>query len=400
MKQAILRNPMQLFTTLFASFSMLFNTATANTIVHKEKFPSYFNTGFSTTINTTFSAESGSWGAWSNNSSATVTVVDYAQLSAPCAIKIVNYSTCGITSGTAVTRATSPVLNLAPHLTAGTLYMDLYVFSYEAINSANSSIKIEFYNGATGNWVSQWNLTGTQFNSQVGLNTWKKLTLNIPAAYRRADFRYRIVGTMNANVCGNQYIYFDDFVINSSLSLLPADVEVSARAQGNANLVQFTNFNEGGNRDYTIERSADGRSFSTLGNVAVQAGSGRKEYSFTDNNPLPGINYYRVVVNTQNGNRVYSSVKVVSRREKGAAMGLFPNPAVDFVNISVPQTWQQNTLSVQVVSADGRVVLNDMRKQATATEWVNLKTLNAGTYRLLLRNTETGEKQSISFIKQ
>lgn len=400
MKQAVTNNCVILIASIFASVFSLLNTATANTIVHKEKFPNYFNTAFATTLNTSFASESGSWDAWSNNSSATVVVVDYAQYSAPCAVKIVNYSTCGLTSGTAITRATSPVINLAPHHNAGTLFMDLYVFSYEAFNSAGNSIRIEFYNGASGNWVSQWNLTGTQFNSQVGLNAWKKLTLNIPAAYRRTDFRYRIVGTMNANVCGNQYIYFDDFAINSSISLLPADVEVTARAQGNTNLVQFTNFNEGGNRDYTIERSADGRSFSAIGNIDVQPGSGRKEYTFTDNNPLAAINYYRVVVNTQNGNRVYSAVKVVSRREKGGVMGLFPNPATNFINMTVPQAWQQTTLAVQVVAADGRVVLTDMRKQAAGTEWVNLNTLNGGAYRLVARNTATGEIQTISFIKQ
>lgn len=367
--------------------------------VHEEKFPTFFNTVFNTILNTVFSSGSGQWAAWSNSVNSTVVVVDYAQYSAPCAIKIVNYNNnLGLTTATA--RATSPVINLAPHATASELKMEFYVFSYEAVNNANSDIAVEFYNGATNTWVSMWKLTGQQFNSQVGLNNWKKLNLNIPAAYRRNDFKYRIVGNMKTGVNGNQYIYFDDFVIKSSMSLLPTDVEVSARAQGNNNLVQWTNFNEGGNRDYSIERSADGRNFSAIGTVAVQSGTGLKTYSFTDRAPLAAVNYYRIAINTMGGDKVYSTVKVVAKNNKEVSMSLFPNPVTDFANIAIPSSWQQSPILLQIVGTDGRVVKSEQRSQAAATEWVELQKLNPGAYRVVVRSTATGETQSISFIKR
>ena len=388
-------------TAFFALFMITMASANADsgTRVHEEKFPNYFNTAFNTVINTVFPSASGTWEAWSNSINSTVVVVDYAQYSAPCAVKIVNYSNCaGLTTATA--RSTSPVINLAPHLTAGTLFMDFYVFSYEAVSSANSNINVEFYNGASGNWVKQWGLTGAQYNAQIGLNNWKKITLNIPAAYRRADFKYRIVGNMNAGVCGNQYIYFDDFGINSSLSLLPAAISVTAREEGSSNLVQWTNFNEGGNRDYTIERSADGRNFTSVGVLPAQSGTGLKSYSFTDRAPLSVINYYRVAVNTLAGSKVYSAIKVVSKKDKGVTMALFPNPVTDFANISLPVAWQQQPVQLQVVAADGRMMKNELRNQAAATEWVELHKLVSGAYRIVVRNTATGEMQAISFVKR
>jgi Secretion system C-terminal sorting domain len=387
------------FTITLILACVSFSANATGTKVHDEKFPTYFNTVFSTTINTNFAADNANWSAWSNNASATVVVVDYAQYSAPCALKMVNYATCSATS-TAISRATSPVINMLAHLTAGVVEMDFYTFSYEAISTANSRIAIEFYNGATGNWVKQWDLTGTQFNTQIGLNNWKKITLNIPAAYRRADFQYRVVGTMNAGVCGNQYIYFDNFVINSSLNLLPVELEFSAREQGSQNLLQWTNFNEGGNRDYSIERSQDGRNFSAIGTVIVQSGTGSKFYSFTDRTPLAGINYYRLAVTTLSGAKVYSAVKVVSQKGTNAAAGLFPNPVADFANITIPTGWQQSSIVIQVVAADGKMMVQEQRKQSAATEWIGLQKLTAGAYRAIIRNTATGETNSISFVKR
>lgn len=384
---------------LFAMLTLASVQASADNKIHEEKFPNYFNTAFTTVINTVFGSGSGTWSAWSNSVNSTVVVVDYAQYSAPCAVKIVNYNNnLGLTTASA--RSTSPTIPLLGYAPSTKLELQFYVFSYEAISSANTDIGIQFYNGASNTWVDVWRLTGQQFNTQVGLNNWKKYTLNIPNAYRRNDFKYRIEGNMKPGVNGNQYIYFDDFSIATNMSLLPTDVEVSARAQGSNNLVSWTNFNEGGNRDYTIERSADGRNFSTIGSVAPQTGSGLKTYSFTDRLPLSGVNYYRIAINTLGGEKVYTTIKVVAQNTKETNASLFPNPVADFANISIPTAWQQSPVLLQIVGVDGRVVKSEQRQQAAATEWIGLQRLNPGAYRMVVRSTATGETQSISFIKK
>lgn len=384
---------------LLAMFSLASVQTRADNKIHEEKFPNFFNTVFNTVINTVFGSGSGNWGAWSNSINSTVVVVDYAQYSAPCAVKIVNYNNnLGLTTASA--RATSPTIPLLGYAPSTKLELEFYVFSYEAISSPNTDIGIQFYNGASNTWVDVWRLTGQQFNSQVGLNNWKKIKLNIPAAYRRNDFKYRIEGNMKTGVNGNQYIYFDDFGINTNMSLLPTDIEVSARTQGDNNLVQWTNFNEGGNRDYSIERSADGRNFSSIGSVAAQTGSGLKTYSFIDRMPLASINYYRVAINTMGGEKVYSPIKVVAKNSKEVTLSLFPNPVTDFANIAIPASWQQSPVLLQIVGTDGRVLKSEQRSQAAATEWVGLQQLNPGAYRMVVRSTRTGETQSISFIKR
>jgi hypothetical protein len=122
----------------------------------------------------------------------------------------------------------------------------------------------------------------------------------------------------------------------------------------------------------------------------VQGGTGSKSYSFVDRTPLAGINYYRVTVNTLSGVKVYSAVKVVSQKGNNGSIGLFPNPVADFANITVPAGWQQSPVQIQVVAADGKMVLNEQRKQAAATEWIGLQKITAGAYRVVIRNIATG----------
>jgi hypothetical protein len=245
-----------------------------------------------------------------------------------------------------------------------------------------------------------WKKTGTEFNSQVGLNVWRKITINIPPTMRTNSFKYRFVGNMAAGVCGNQYIYFDDITINSSLGVLPVNIDFNAQARQGVNELQWTNFNEGGNLQYEVERSADGRNFSTIASVAARPVTGNASYSYTDLMPLANMNYYRLAVISRNGEKEYSSVKVVTNRTSGAAISLFPNPVVDMAHIQVPAGWQQQGLQVRVIGNDGRIYRSERKQKAAATELVDLKSLPAGAYRLVLTGAENQELQQLAFVKK
>lgn len=56
---------------------------------------------------------------------------------------------------------------------------------------------------------------------------------------------------------------------------------------------------------YQVERSLDGRSFTSIGNVP---GTGQDQYEFVDPFPLPGINYYRIRMVDRDGSFSYSKV--------------------------------------------------------------------------------------------
>ena len=64
---------------------------------------------------------------------------------------------------------------------------------------------------------------------------------------------------------------------------------------------------------YEIERSFNGVDFSAIGNVQATGNNntGTNNYSFIDQSPIPGENYYRIKAIAENGNVEYTSVTVV-----------------------------------------------------------------------------------------
>jgi hypothetical protein len=82
--------------------------------------------------------------------------------------------------------------------------------------------------------------------------------------------------------------------------------------QGNTALIQWTTAQEENSRDFTIERSADGKIYTVLGSVAA-AGNSRvpQTYSFADNAPLTGKNYYRLKQSDLDGQFTYTAVKLL-----------------------------------------------------------------------------------------
>ena len=107
---------------------------------------------------------------------------------------------------------------------------------------------------------------------------------------------------------------------------------------------------------FTLERSADGTSFRSVGSLpaAGDARGRRLTYTFTDEVPLAGVSYYRLRVVDFDGSLTLSSVISVSRDATPTpSFSIYPNPT----NGLSP------TLSVSGSGAEGetRVVVYDLR---------------------------------------
>jgi len=90
------------------------------------------------------------------------------------------------------------------------------------------------------------------------------------------------------------------------------------------------------NNDYfSLERSADGETWEEITIVNGQGDSVEEtEYSYTDEQPLEGISYYRLKQTDFDFAFSYSPVEVVEFRNLSIApLKVFPNPVVDVVTI-------------------------------------------------------------------
>jgi hypothetical protein len=77
---------------------------------------------------------------------------------------------------------------------------------------------------------------------------------------------------------------------------------------------------------YEVEKSGDARVFTKIGEVMATGGSGVINYGFTDEQPFPGNNYYRLKVLDLDATFTFTRIVKVAIGEETSAGILYPNP--------------------------------------------------------------------------
>ena len=98
---------------------------------------------------------------------------------------------------------------------------------------------------------------------------------------------------------------------------MPADF--SANNVGKTNVVKWITASERDNQLFKIQRSSDGKNFSTIGQLKGGGTTNTPQYyTFTDELPRQGINYYRLQHIESNGNTYFSKAVALNNLGKGA----------------------------------------------------------------------------------
>lgn len=143
----------------------------------------------------------------------------------------------------------------------------------------------------------------------------------------------------------------DNFIAMTPLYVLP--VSITAFDAINENGAADLHWNANATGDFSIERSTDGASFTTIGVVTATADNTR-DYHYTDNNPA-SVNYYRVKATATDGSITYSSVVKLSFIATGATIRCYPNPVVNHATIRLDNT-SPETVRLSVSTLDGRLL--------------------------------------------
>lgn len=99
------------------------------------------------------------------------------------------------------------------------------------------------------------------------------------------------------------------------------------KANGSQNQLTWATATELNSDYFSVQRSVDLREFSDMGRVK-SAGDSRQrlEYSFTDETPLPGVNYYRLKQVDKDGSSEYSKIIAVNAQSTERFV-VYPNPS-------------------------------------------------------------------------
>jgi hypothetical protein len=139
---------------------------------------------------------------------------------------------------------------------------------------------------------------------------------------------------------------------------------------------------------FDVERSTDAAKWSNLGTVGAVGNSDKKvAYSYTDAAPTSGANYYRLKMVDKDGRYKYSPVKVV-RGSLIKGFSVFPNPAKDYVNVTVSSDAAAE-LTLRLINQSGQVLQEKKFTHAAGTT-VSLSVGNypAGNYMLSISGND------------
>jgi Ricin-type beta-trefoil lectin domain-like/Secretion system C-terminal sorting domain/Bacterial Ig-like domain (group 2) len=177
----------------------------------------------------------------------------------------------------------------------------------------------------------------------------------------------------------------------AALSATSETFAFEARAsEGRAKLQWITN--TGFKNDYfEVERLNANGSFEVLNRLNTEGGTELKSYTFTDNDPLEGDNFYRInAISNGNTPPQYSEVKKVSF-SKNDGISVFPNPADDYINIDL-RKYEGQRVALSFYNSVGLMVKKQtIEKVSAAPQRVDMQGFGTGSY--LLRVQSEGKRE-------
>jgi hypothetical protein len=152
--------------------------------------------------------------------------------------------------------------------------------------------------------------------------------------------------------------------------------------------------NETAGRRYEVQRSSDGRNFTTITTLAATADGNSADYTYTDQLPdgSSGNYYYRLQM-IDKGEFSWSTIQKITLDAAGNGLHIYPNPATDHIDIATGTAggdWQ-----VDILSVSGSLIQENTFLQSSFLHLPFRSHLSAGTY--FVRATDLrGQKVLVS----
>jgi Secretion system C-terminal sorting domain len=147
----------------------------------------------------------------------------------------------------------------------------------------------------------------------------------------------------------------------------------------NSTLLSFTTATEKNNDHFAIERSSDGRTFTQIGEVKGAGTSVTpQDYTYTDEKPLRGINFYRLKQVDFDGQFSYSPVVSVVFGKVGNVV-LYPTPTTSTMNVRLEEAFQTEA-NWQIVDLMGRIITEGIFPAEQTDAQIPVGTLSEGNY--------------------
>jgi len=189
----------------------------------------------------------------------------------------------------------------------------------------------------------------------------------------------------------------NDFTFNGAVTLPIELLYFNSKNNNSTTEIIWSTATEIDNDYFSIQRSPNGHDFTEIGQVKGAGTSYEPhDYTFTDEHPLQGKNYYRLKQVDFDGKYSYSPV-VTATFGKASLMTLAPVPATETLRIQLEKPAKDDGIW-QVYDMNGRLLLSGEMLAETTEQAVHIAELPEGAY--VLRLTVGQEVMVEQFRKQ
>jgi hypothetical protein len=144
-------------------------------------------------------------------------------------------------------------------------------------------------------------------------------------------------------------------------------------------LLNWATAQEENSDHFEIERSSDNSNFASIGQVtAAHNSSLQRNYSFTDESPVSGNNYYRLKEVDLDGQSIYSKVVSVNFGSSPQKMvAVYPNPAHESFQLQF-KNMRTGRYEMNLLSPVGQVIQSRSIQVNNPVNYAEIVPLNAG----------------------
>jgi len=177
--------------------------------------------------------------------------------------------------------------------------------------------------------------------------------------------------------------------IVSLVSPIPVKLEYFSGSKKNeTNVLTWKAPSTNGSTNFSIERSNDGIHFSSIGNFDATNERCQLPFNYTDNNPLPGKNYYRLKITDVDRIIFYSKILLLENNKTGIEIfSVISNRENSMVYFNAAK---QQTIQLKVIAADGKTVYSNSRTISSGYSNIDLllNKISTGVYTLIVYTNE------------
>jgi hypothetical protein len=270
---------------------------------------------------------------------------------------------------------TSPIINLSTYTN---VTLTFYVAKFGS--GGDGPITVEVSNDGGSTWTAQ------TFNSPTPTSSSYELSgpTSITATGSNVRFRFLRINSPSQK-------RFRDFLLEGDIAMPVNFTKINLQNSYTSTILTFSTASETNNDYFTIERSADGRSFDAIGEIkGAGNNTEEKHYEFTDENPLSGINYYRIKQTDFDGQYSYSEIRSVRHTGKGN-VAISPRSTDGRLDIST----EMESYDVAIYSSAGQEVARFAALAGHQT--VSIDALQAGVY--FVKVMSGAESETIRVVK-